>query len=117
MEGSNPRSNRRIELGEVLREAPPRIGRARVLDGEAHHRCAKQALDLGHGRDQALSLAGAEGLEQTGGELVGSSIELRAFGEPGRGELGPSDPSIGLALGDPDERLVLEGPQHTARVA
>ena len=60
----------RVELGEVLFEAPSGISRARILDGEAHRGCLKQTLDLPHGREESCALAGAQGFQDPRSDVV-----------------------------------------------
>ena len=48
----------RVEFCEVLFEAPPGVGRVRILDREPNHRCLQELLDLRPSRPRAPRAAG-----------------------------------------------------------
>lgn len=70
----------RAELGEVLLDAPPGVGRGWILDREAHHGRAKEPLDLRHRRHEPRALVLAERLQETPGDIIRASIKLGPFG-------------------------------------
>ncbi len=87
----------RAQLVEVLLEAPAGGGAGRVLDLDPEPGGEQQAFDLGHGRDQVLALALAQGGQERGRVLVGALVEEGELGLAGGRQPGRADPPVGRA--------------------
>ena len=77
--GSKPASKRRVDLGEVLRQAKRARGVVGVDDVELDERRGEQPLDLAHRRDEPLarrSLSGASSDAASSSLRRSSSVAL-----------------------------------------
>jgi len=105
-----------VQLGDVLRDAVPRVGMLGVDGRDLDARRGQQALDLTHGRHQPLLLLCAQRREQRAGELVGALVEQGALGAAGGRQAGNPNPPVAPARRQLDQPGGLERAQQPAQI-
>ena len=105
------------QLGEVLLDAPARVGAGRIGDGDRDQRGSHQPLDLVHRRHQPRALRLLERLQHRRRQPVREAIELRAFRPPVRRQPGAAHAAVGAAGSTTTSRSRLQRAQQPARVA
>jgi hypothetical protein len=84
--GIEPGIESRVELCEVLLEAPAGVGRIRTLDREADHGGLQELLDLFHRVRERRALRVAQRGDDPLRQLVRAPIEFRPFGSSPGGQ-------------------------------
>jgi len=106
-----------VELLEVLVDAPARVGCARALGFDAHHRGGQQAVHVPHRGDEPGSLLCGQGFKEFPRDRVRPPVERRPLGAAFPGEAHPAHPPVLGSRLDDDQPLALERLQDPARVA
>ena len=84
--------------------------------GDLDHRGGEQSLDVAHGADEPLALAGGERREQRLGDGVAAAVELAQLGEAVGGRARDAHAPVLLAGRHGDHPVGLERAQQPAQV-
>ena len=106
-----------VEFLEVLVDAPARVGCARALGFDAHHRGGQQAVHVHHRGDEPGPLLFGKGFEEFPRDRVRPPVERRPLGAAFPGETHPAHPPVLGSRLDDDQSLALEGLQDPTGVA
>src|SRR6267143_580318 len=105
-----------VELAEIGAHAELGVGVARIDWADLDHRGREKPLYLEHRRNQALSLACAQRLEERFGDVVGSSIQHSSLRRSPSSQSRDSNPLVGLSGADRDQARLFERSQQPAQI-
>ena len=105
------------QFGEILPEAPRRVGRIRRLARDHDRPGAHQPLDLGHRRQQTLALWVRERRENRARERVRQPLVGGELGAALGGQRDAPDPRVALPPDDFDQPLGGKRAQQAAQIA